>query len=62
MKVLLDYETIEDVKRKKEEDKEFELPNHLRYSMINSTLCIGANVTRNAKGKKKCCGSKAYDI
>lgn len=32
------------------------------YSFLNGSLCLGANVNRNAAGKKKCLGPGAYTL
>ena len=36
--------------------------DHLRYSIVNSGLCLTANIAKNAQKWKMMFGNKAYDI
>lgn len=43
-------------------DKNIKIEDYLRYSFINSGLCISANIARNAATLKPRLGSFAYTI
>ena len=55
LKVLLDHETEADIPG---EDK----TNHMRYSIINSGLCLTANCAKNAVKYKRFIGKHAYSL
>lgn len=54
LRVLMDYP--------KEEDIKGDVNKHLRYSIINSNLCLTANCAKNAGKWKSVFGQEAYSI
>ena len=45
-----------------EQDLPEDTTNHLRYSIINTGLCLVANCARNAIKYKSCLGKNAYSV
>ena len=62
VKVLLDYETEQELREAAARDPSIKVNDHLRYSVTNSSLCLSANCARNAIYMKPYLGRHAYTI
>ena len=62
VKVLLDYETEEELYEAAKNDPSLNIQDHLRYCNINSSLVISAKCAKNAVNMKKYIGGSAYTI
>ena len=63
LKVLLDYETEEELRQAHAKDPDnVKILNHLRYSLINNQVALMANVGRNCQSMKAKIGHHAYTI
>lgn len=62
IKVLLDYESEEELYEAMSKDLSIKLENHLRYQVLNSCLCIAANVSKGANPLKSYIGKHAYTV
>jgi diacylglycerol kinase family enzyme len=52
VKILIDYNSEEELLECSKNDSNFKIENHLRYSFINSSLCVSANIAKNAASMK----------
>ena len=71
VKVLLDFESEEELEKAIETSSESQQDgtdtrinrlNHLRYSLINSSYCLLANISRNCQWLKRGIGKNAYVV
>lgn len=62
VRVLLDYDSEQQLRDAANRDPSIKIDNHLRYSMVNSSLCLSANCARNAAPMKPYLGKHAYTI
>jgi diacylglycerol kinase family enzyme len=62
VKILIDYESEDELLQAIEADPSIQLHDHLRYSVINSSLCVAANVSKNAVSLKPKIGKHAYAV
>jgi diacylglycerol kinase family enzyme len=52
IKMLIDYNSEEELLECVKSDSNFKIEDHLRYSFINSNLCVSANIAKNAASMK----------
>ena len=52
IKMLIDYNSEEELLDCIKNDSNIKVENHLRYSFINSNLCVSANIAKNAANLK----------
>lgn len=50
--MLIDYNSEEELLDCIKNDSNLKIENHLRYSFINSNLCVSANIAKNAASLK----------
>lgn len=62
VRILIDYESVEELIQAIEADPSIQLPDHLRYSLINSSLCVAATISKNAASLKAKIGKHAYSV
>ena len=62
IKILIDFESEKEIIDSKKNDESILIENHLRYSIINTSLCTSANCSKNAQYMKQKIGSAAYTI
>lgn len=48
VKVLIDYDNEEQLREAAAKDSSIKLSDYMRYSCVNSSLCLSANCARNA--------------
>ena len=52
IKILIDVDSEEELYNRLNSESDLKIENYLRYSFINSGLCISANIARNASDLK----------
>ena len=62
IKVLIDHNSEQELYESAKKDPSIKIEDYLRYSFINSGLCISANIARNAAALKPRLGSIAYTL
>ena len=62
VKILLDYDSEEELREACKKDPSIQMHDHLRYSSINCSLAVSANCARNARWLKPALGKHAYTI
>jgi len=62
VKILIDCNSEEELQECLNNDDNFKIEDHLRYSFINSNLCVSANIAKNAASMKPKFGQHAYTI
>ena len=62
IKILIDVDSEEELYNRLNSESDLKIENYLRYSFINSGLCISANIARNASDLKPRFGQHAYTI
>ncbi len=62
IKILIDFESENEIIDSQKNDESILIENHLRYSIINTSLCTSANCSKNAQYMKQKIGSAAYTI
>lgn len=60
--MLIDHNSEQELYESAKKDPSIKIEDYLRYSFINSGLCISANIARNAAALKPRLGSIAYTL
>ena len=61
-KILIDYDTEEELDEAIKSDPSIKKEDHLRYCVINSCLCMAANTSKNVGALKQLIGGAAYSV
>lgn len=61
-KILIDYESEEELKIAMKKDPYIQLRDHLRYCVINSSLSVAAKTSRDVGPLKNLIGKNAYTL
>ena len=61
-KILIDYDTEEELDEAIKSDPSITKEDHLRYCVINSCLCMAANTSKNVGALKQLIGGAAYSV
>lgn len=62
VKILIDYESEEELREACMKDRSIKIQDYLRYSSINCSLAVSANCARNARWLKPSLGKHAYTV
>lgn len=62
VKILIDYDSEEELREACKKDPSIKLHDYLRYSSINCSLAVSANCARNARWLKSTLGKHAYTV
>ena len=62
IRILMDYESEEQLLEAIASDPSIKLENHLRYQIINSCFCMAANISKGANPLKSKLGKHAYTV
>lgn len=62
LEALMDFETAEDVEAKVQQEPEFVMTNHLRYSFLNTSILLSGLIAKNATPLKPYFGKLSYSV